>query len=192
MNGVARLDEGLIGVDFAIEREEYDVAWGGSGHIDVDPCPGAGPVFALLHVYTAQDSFTLAIRPGPDHWEGASELIALGDDGGLCAVGHGSAVVGNVHDRSSFTRVVAEFPIVEVRPVPTRRLALLNCSRGLALADASGEVASTGAICWEEICIDLVTGRSVTGTADPLIDARRFRWSFPARRGEDGRFDWLS
>jgi len=61
----ARLDDGLIGVDFAIEREEYDVAWGGSGHIDVDPCPDSGPVFALLHVYTAQDSFTLAIRPGP-------------------------------------------------------------------------------------------------------------------------------
>ena len=83
----ARLDDGLIGVDFAIEREEYDVAWGGSGHIDVDPCPDAGPVLALLHVYTAQDSFTLAIRPGPDHWEGASGLIGLGDGGGVCAVG---------------------------------------------------------------------------------------------------------
>ena len=44
----ARLDDGLIGVDFAIEREEYDVAWGGSGHIDVDPYPDSGPVFALL------------------------------------------------------------------------------------------------------------------------------------------------
>jgi len=41
MNEVARLDKDLIGVDFAIEREEYDVARGGPGHIDVDPCPGA-------------------------------------------------------------------------------------------------------------------------------------------------------
>lgn len=78
MNVAAKLDEGLIGADFAIEREEYDVAWGGSGHIDVDPCPDSGPVFALLHVYTAQDSFTLAIRPGPDHREGAAGLLALG------------------------------------------------------------------------------------------------------------------
>ena len=188
----ARLDDGLIGVDFAIEREEYDVAWGGSGHIDVDPCPDSGPVFALLHVYTAQDSFTLAIRPGPDRWEGASGLIGLGDDGGVCAVGRGCAVVGDVHDRSSFTRVTTESPIVGVGPVPARRLALLNCSRSLALVDVSGEVASTGQICWEEIRIDLVTGRSATGTADPLIDARRFRWSFPTRRSEDGRFDWLT
>jgi len=191
VNVAAKLDEGLIGADFAIEREEYDVAWGGSGHIDVDPCPDSGPVFALLHVYTAQDSFTLAIRPGPDHREGAAGLLALGDDGGLCAVGRGCAVVGDVHDRSSFTRVVTEFPIVEIRPVPARRLALLNCSRGLALVDASGEVASTGAICWEEIRIDLVTGHDATGIADPLIDARRFKWSFPTRRGEDGRFGWL-
>ena len=101
----ARLDDGLIAVDFAIEREEYDVAWGGSGHIDVDPCPDSGPVFALLHVYTAQDSFTLAIRPGPDHWEGASGLIGLGDGGGVCAVGRGCAVVGDFQERSFLVRV---------------------------------------------------------------------------------------
>jgi len=131
VNVAAKLDEGLIGADFAIEREEYDVARGGSGHIDVDPCPDSGPVFALLHVYTAQDSFTLAIRPGPDHREGAAGLLALGDDGGLCAVGRGCAVVGDVHDRSSFTRVVTEFPIVEIRPVwPTlNKIASRSCVR---------------------------------------------------------------
>ena len=102
MNVAAKLDEGLIGADFAIEREEYDVAWGGSGHIDVDPCPDSGPVFALLRVCTAQDSFTLAIRPGPDHREGAAGLLARSRIGGCVRRGgeHGRDLLGGDPHRS--------------------------------------------------------------------------------------------